>query len=146
VRKFLAPLQLFTPECTFDLKQSLLPTHFFYTNHTMAPRTPQRKRRDYCKTSEIELLPPSSSPSAPQTVKDTPHRAKLLELNRTLGGKVKKTDIFKAAGIKSKRTGYRILAEGTARRSQRLHNRGRKRILSDHVLDAIEKVEDSSFA
>jgi hypothetical protein len=67
-------------------------------------------------------------------------------LNRTLGGKVKKTDIFKAAGIKSKRTGYRILVKGTARRSQRLHNRGRKRILSDHVLDAIEKVEDSSFA
>jgi hypothetical protein len=90
----------------------------------MAPRTPQRKRRDYCKTSEIELLPPSSSPSAPHTVKDTPHRAKLLELNRTLGGKVKKTDIFKAAGIKSKRTGYRILVKGTARRSQRLHNRG----------------------
>jgi hypothetical protein len=57
---------------------------------------------------------------------------------------VPREELFKAHGI-HKATGYRILKTGTARRSERIHNRGRKPILAPWERDAIEQVEDSNF-
>jgi hypothetical protein len=45
----------------------------------------------------------------------------------------------------AKRTGYKILKEGNARRGPEVHNRGRKRILDDHQCAAIKAVEDANF-
>ena len=131
------PLSLFFPRV-----DSIQTTH-------MAPCTPDRKKRKSAprkSTPDIELIPPSSSPIAPDAEIDTPHRVRLQTLNKQFAGKVSKRAIFKAANLSNhERQGYRILKEGP-RRSERLHNRGRKRQLNDAECHAIEVVEDSSFA
>ena len=105
---------------------------------------PKRRKRAI-KDSDIELLPPSSSPIPPDYDANTPHRVRLLTLNKQFAGKIAKPKIFTAINIASERTGYRILVEGTSRRSERIKNRGRIKAISDHELRAIETVEDSSF-
>jgi hypothetical protein len=108
---------------------------------------PPKKRRKICRhTPEIELPIPSSSPAPPGTMPDTPHRARLLDLDHKFRGKVPKKDIFRAANINSERTGYRILRSESARRSDGPKRRGAKRKIPPHIADAIETVEDSSFA
>ena len=104
-----------------------------------------RKRKRAQFDSEIELVPPSSSPPDPNVPTDTPHRTRLLTLNKQFEGKVPKIKLFKAANIVNPSTGYQILKEGTPRRSERIKNRGRTKAISDHELRAIETVEDSSF-
>ena len=107
---------------------------------------PPRKKRKLCRgTPEIELPIPSSSP-VPGTLVDTPHRARLLDLDRKFRGKVPNKDIFKAANIASESTAYRILRSGNVRRSDGPKRRGPRRKVPDHMADAIETVEDSSYA
>lgn len=69
---------------------------------------------------------------------------KLLANARAYAGKMPQKELFKIHNI-AKRTGYKILKEGTARRGSGVHNRGRKRVLEDHQRAAIEAVEDANF-
>jgi hypothetical protein len=57
---------------------------------------------------------------------------------------VPRTQLFKIHNI-ANRTGYRIIKEGTARRSERIYNRGRKLILAPYECAAIEAVKDANF-
>ncbi|KAF7505324.1 hypothetical protein GJ744_001027 [Endocarpon pusillum] len=75
---------------------------------------------------------------------DTPRRARLLADARHTAGKLPRTQLFKIHNV-ANRTGYRIIKEGTARRSERIHNRGRKSVLAPHECEAIEAVEDANF-
>ncbi|KAF7503658.1 hypothetical protein GJ744_003387 [Endocarpon pusillum] len=75
---------------------------------------------------------------------DTPRRARLLADARHTAGKLPRTQLFKIRNV-AKRTGYRILKEGTTRHSEKVHNRGRKRVLAPHECEAIEAIEDASF-
>ncbi|ERF75957.1 hypothetical protein EPUS_01323 [Endocarpon pusillum Z07020] len=75
---------------------------------------------------------------------DTPRRARLLADARHTAGKLPRTEPFKIHNI-SETTGYRIIKEGTARRSQKVHNRGRKQVLAQYECEAIEAVEDANF-
>ncbi len=101
-------------------------------------------RRRVCRKS-YSIDPPSPAPSrTPKTILDTPRRARLLADARHTAGKLPRTELFKIHNI-AKRTGYRILKEGTARRSDRIHNRGRKQVLAPYECEAIEAVEDSNF-
>ncbi|KAF7501997.1 hypothetical protein GJ744_012503 [Endocarpon pusillum] len=74
---------------------------------------------------------------------DTPRRARLLADARHTAGKPR-TQLFKIHNV-ANRTGYRIIKEGTARRSERIHNQGRKSVLAPHECEAIEAVEDANF-
>ena len=75
---------------------------------------------------------------------DTPRRARLLADARHTAGKLPHTELFKIHNV-SKTTGYRIIQEGTVRRCERIHNRGRKRVLAPYECEAIETVEDANF-
>ena len=103
------------------------------------------KRKRAPADSGIELVPPCSSPLDPNAPTETLHRSRLLAYNKPFGGKVKISKLFETANITNPSTGYQILKEGTPRRSERIKNRGRSRLLQDHELRAIETVEDSSF-
>lgn len=84
-----------------------------------------------------------SSPRKSKTVVNTPRRVRLIRDAQLTVGKWPRRHLFKAHEV-SKATGYRILKLNYARRSQSLHNRGRKSILA-HKCDVIEVVENSSF-
>jgi hypothetical protein len=75
---------------------------------------------------------------------DTPRRARLLADARHTAGKLPRTELFKIHNVPNW-TGYQILKEGTARRSEKVHNRGRKRVLAPYECEAIEAVEDANF-
>lgn len=92
--------------------------------------------------SSISLSP--SSPRQSKTIVDTPRRTRLLCDAKATAGKLPRTKLFKRHGVPD-RTGYRILKEGTTRRSERIHNRGRKPVLLPHQREAIETVENSTF-
>jgi hypothetical protein len=53
-------------------------------------------------------------------------------------------EVFKAHKV-AEATSYRILKSKSPRRSDRIHNRGRKPVLARHKRESIETVEDSSF-
>ena len=104
----------------------------------------QGNRRRVCRKS-YSIDPPS--PAAPRTLKtilDTPRRARLLADARHTAGKLPRTELFKIHNV-SETTGYRIIKEGTVRRSQKVHNRGRKQVLAPYECEAIETVEDVNF-
>ncbi|KAF7508063.1 hypothetical protein GJ744_009645 [Endocarpon pusillum] len=75
---------------------------------------------------------------------DTPRRARLLADARHTAGKLPRTQLFKIHNV-AKRNSYRTLKKGTARRSEKVHNRGRKRVLAPHECEAIEAVKDANF-
>src|SRR4051794_4378955 len=104
----------------------------------------QRSKRRVCRKSFSPILLSPSSPRVSKTIIDTPHRTRLIRDAKATAGKLPRTELFKLHKI-AKRTGYRILQEGTPRRSPRIHNRGRKRILTSDQCDAIETVEDANF-
>ena len=85
----------------------------------MAPSKPAG-RKVYRKPFE-SISPIPSSPRAPKTIIDTPRRTRLLRDAESTAGKIPRTELFKRHNIK-KRTGYRILKEGTTRRSTRIYN------------------------
>jgi hypothetical protein len=53
-------------------------------------------------------------------------------------------ELFKLHGI-GKTAGYQILKSKMTRRSERIHNRGRKKVLASFECEAIEAVEDANF-
>jgi hypothetical protein len=53
-------------------------------------------------------------------------------------------ELFKLHGI-GKTAGYQILKSKMARRSERIHNRGRKKVLAPFECDAIEAVKNTTF-
>jgi hypothetical protein len=75
---------------------------------------------------------------------DTPRRVRLLADAQATAGNLPRKELFKLHGI-AKSTGYHILKSKTARRSERIHNRGRKKILAPFECDAIEAVENATF-
>jgi transposase len=102
------------------------------------------KPRAYCRERQNSYSLSPISPKSPKRIVDTVRRTRLLRDAKHTAGKIPRTELFKQHGI-SIRTGYRILREGTSRRSQALSNRGRKRLLQPQHLEAIETVENSSF-
>ena len=106
--------------------------------------TEQKSRRRVCQKHFSPFLSSPSSPRVSKTIVDTPRRIRLLCDAKATAGKLPRTELFKHHKI-AKRTGYRILQEGTPRRSLHIQNRGRKRILAPHEYAAIEAVEDSNF-
>jgi hypothetical protein len=100
--------------------------------------------RKTCRTPDSSISITSSSPRKAQTIVDTPRRVRLLYDAEATAGKLPRTQLFKAHEI-SKATGYRILKSKTPRRSDRVHNRGRKSVLASYEREAIETVENSSF-
>jgi hypothetical protein len=97
------------------------------------------KPRAYCRARQNSYSLSPISPKSPKRIVDTPRRTRLLRDAKHTAGKIPRTELFKQHGIPT-RTGYRI------RRSQPLSNRGRKRLLQPQNLEAIETVENSSFA
>ena len=97
-----------------------------------------------CKRARSPSPSPIRSPKKPKTITDTPRRVALQQDAIATAGKLPRKQLFKKHGI-PERTGYDILKSGTARRSERIHNRGRKPLLDQHEREAIETVEDSSF-
>ncbi len=75
---------------------------------------------------------------------DTPRRARLLADARHTADKLSRTKLFKIHNV-SKATNYRIIKEGTARRSQKIYNRDRKQVLASYEYEAIETVENINF-
>ena len=97
----------------------------------------QGNRRRVCRKSH-SIDPPSPAASrTPKTMVDTPRRARLLADARHTAGKLSRTKLFKIHNI-ANRTGYRILKEGTVHCSEKVHNRGRKKILTPYECEAIE--------
>lgn len=89
--------------------------------------------------------PPSPAPvRISKTILATPRRTRLIADAKATAGNLPRTQVFKIHSV-ANRTGYRILKEGTARRSERLHNRDRKRVLSPYKCVAIEALEDANF-
>ena len=111
-------------------------------NSKMARELPRRRR---APADGVCSNPPSpQAPRAPQTMLDTPRRARLLADARLTAGKLPRTQLFKIHNV-ANRTGYRVIKEGTARRSERVHNRDRKPVLTPYQCEAIETVEDTNF-
>jgi hypothetical protein len=92
--------------------------------------------------SSISLTP--SSPRKAQTIVDTPRRVRLIRDAEATAGKLPRKELFKAHKV-AEATGYRILKSKSPRRSDRIHNRGRKPVLARYEREAIKTVEDSSF-
>jgi hypothetical protein len=106
-------------------------------------RTRKTTRRN-CTQIDFSEEPEPSSPRRSKTVVDTPRRTRLIHDAQFTAGKWPRRELFKRHGV-AEATGYRILKSNSSRRSQSIHNRGRKPILEPHQCDAIEAVEDASF-
>ena len=102
------------------------------------------KPRAYCWTRQTSQSLSPVTPRAKKRIIDTPHRTRLIHDAKSTAGKITRTELFKKHGI-SESAGYAILANPNPRRSQKLHNWGRKRLLQPHHVEAIEAVEDSNF-
>jgi hypothetical protein len=106
-------------------------------------RTRKIERRT-CRKPHSSISVPPSSPRKRQSIVDTPRRVRLLRDAEATAGKLPRTQLFKAYNV-SDSTGYRILKSKSPRRSDRIHNRGRKSVLAPYERETIETVEDSSF-
>jgi hypothetical protein len=84
------------------------------------------------------------APRKAKTIVDTPRRVRLLTAAQSTAGKMTRKELFKLHGI-GQTTGYQILKTKMARRSGRIHNRGRKKVLAPHECDAIEAIENATF-
>jgi hypothetical protein len=111
-------------------------------NSNMAREVPRRRR---ARVNVPCSKPPSPQAArVPQTVLDTPLRSRLLADARAYAGKMPRKELFKLHNI-AKSTGYKVLKQGTERRGLGVHNRDRKRVLTDYKCAAIKAVEDANF-
>ena len=108
----------------------------------MAPA--RKTNRRTCRIADPSISIAPSSPRKAQSIVDTPRQVRLLRDAEATADKMSRTQLFKAHVI-SKTTGYRILKSKTPRRSDLVHNRGRKSVLASYEREAIETVENSSF-
>ena len=106
-------------------------------------RTRKTDRRT-CRIPDPTVNLSPKSPRKAQTMVDTPRRVRLLNDAHSTAGKMTRRELFKLHNI-AEATGYRIPKSKEARRSERIHNRGRKAVLAPHERDAIETVENASF-
>ena len=104
----------------------------------------RKTARRTCRLPDSSISVAPSSPRKSNTIVDTPRRVRLLRDAAATAGKLPRTELFKAHGV-AKATGYRILKSKSARRSERIHDRGQKPILAPHQRDAIKTVKNSSF-
>jgi hypothetical protein len=104
----------------------------------------RKTSRRTCRIPDSSISVPPSSPRKRQTIVDTPRRVRLLRDVEATAGKLPRTQLFKAHDV-FKATGYRILKSKTPRRSDRVHDRGRKSVLAPYKREAIKIVENSSF-
>jgi hypothetical protein len=100
--------------------------------------------RRTCRIPHSLVSVPLSSPRKAQTIVDTPRRVRLLRDAEATAGKLPRKELFKAHNV-SESTGYRIIKSKTPRRSDHVHNRGRKSVLAPFEREAIETVKNSSF-
>ena len=100
--------------------------------------------RKNCQQPDFSIPLSPTSPRKPNTIVDTPRRTRLLRDAKLTAGKIPRRELFKKYNIAEK-TGYRIIKSDSTRRSQLIHNRGRKPVLAPHERDAIETVENASF-
>ena len=106
-------------------------------------RMRQTSRRN-CQNPDPAINLSPKTPRRPRTIIDTPRRVRLLADAQATAGKLTRKELFKLHGI-GEAAGYRILKSKIARRSERIHNRGRKAVLALYERDAIETVENASF-
>jgi hypothetical protein len=106
-------------------------------------RTRKTKRRT-CRKPHSSISVPPSSPRKRQSIVDTPRRIRLLRDAEATAGKLPRTQLFKAYNV-SDSTGYRILKSKSPRRSNRIHNQGRKSVLAPYKRETIKTIEDSLF-
>jgi hypothetical protein len=104
----------------------------------------RKTSRKNCQQPDPAINLSPKSPREPKTIVDTPRRVRLLADAQSTAGKLTRKELFKLHGI-AKSTGYRILKEKNARRSERIHDRGRKRILAPFECGAIEAVKNANF-
>jgi hypothetical protein len=83
----------------------------------------QHNRRRVCRKTPISDPPSPAPPRRSKTILDTPRRTRLIADAKATAGNLPRTQLFKIHNV-ANRTGYRILKEGTPRRSSRIHNRG----------------------
>jgi hypothetical protein len=100
--------------------------------------------RKYCRHPDPAVNLSLTSPRASRTIIDTPRRPRLLADAPSTAGKMTRKELFKLHGI-GKTAGYQILKSKMARRSERIHNRGRKKVLAPFECEAIEAVENANF-
>jgi hypothetical protein len=81
--------------------------------------------RKNCQKPDPSINLTPQSPRKARTIIDTPRRVRLLSDAHFTVGKLPRKELFKLHNI-SASTGYRILQSKEARRSERIHNRGRK--------------------
>ena len=104
----------------------------------------QGNRRRVCRKSN-SIDPPSPVPlRTPKTMLDTPHRMHLLVDVRHTAGKLSRTELFKIYNV-VRRTGFRILKEGTVRYNEKVCNQGRKKILVLYKYEVVEAIKDANF-
>jgi hypothetical protein len=84
------------------------------------------------------------APRKAKTIVDTPRRVRLLTAAQSTAGKMTRKELFKLHGI-GQTTGYQILKTKMARRSGRIHNRGRKKVLAPFECEAIKAVKNANF-
>jgi hypothetical protein len=104
----------------------------------------RKTSRRNCQNPDPAINLSPKSPRKANTMVDTPRRVRLLADAQSTAGRMTRKELFKLHGI-ARTTGYRILKEKSARRSERIHNRGRKKVLAPFECDAIEAVENANF-
>jgi hypothetical protein len=100
--------------------------------------------RQTCRIPDPTVNLSPKSPRKANMMVDTPRRVRLLNDAHSTAGKMTRKELFKLHNI-AEATGYRILKLKEARRSECIHNHGRKAVLAPHERDAIETVENASF-
>jgi hypothetical protein len=104
----------------------------------------RKTSRKNCQAPDPSIILSPTVPRVANTMVDTPRRVRLLADAQATAGKMTREELFKLHGI-AKTTDYRILKEKSARRSERIHNRGRKRVLAPFECEAIKAVENANF-
>jgi hypothetical protein len=90
----------------------------------------RKTSRRNCQNPDPAINLSPKSPRKANTMVDTPRRVRLLADAQSTTGKMTRKELFKLHGI-AKTTGYRILKEKSARRSERIYNRGRKKAIEN---------------
>jgi hypothetical protein len=100
--------------------------------------------RKYCQHLDPAVNLSPTSPRASRTIINTPRRVRLLADAHSTAGKMTRKELFKLYGI-GKMAGYQILKSKMTRRSERIHNCGRKKVLASFECEVIEAIEDANF-
>jgi DDE superfamily endonuclease len=123
------------PFYTLSRQRSISPPLQAQIVYKMA-RVRKTSRRN-CQNPDPTVNLSPKSPRAPKTII-------LLADAQSTVGKMTRKELFKLHNI-SQAAGYQILKSKIARRSERIYNRGRKKVLASFECEAIEAVENANF-